>query len=208
MSPAAAPADTGTGRRKGRPGRQRSEAADHAILAATLDVLAEEGYARFTVAAVIARAGVSSATLYRRWATKQELIAAALASLGPELVSIDTGSLEGDIAAFVRYLGKAMAVRREDLAGVLSSELRHDPELRAAIDAKFVTPRRQVLAEILERAHERGELASAIPLDVAWSLVTGPLHHRAYLRGEPVTPAFARQVTTFLVAGLRAVAEA
>ena len=33
------------------------------------------------MSAVIAAAGVSSATLYRRWPTKQQLVAAALASL-------------------------------------------------------------------------------------------------------------------------------
>ncbi|MBU3702145.1 MAG: helix-turn-helix transcriptional regulator, partial [Acidimicrobiia bacterium] len=67
-----------------RPGRQRSEAADHAILSATLDLLSETGYGALTVAAVIARSGVSSATLYRRWPTKQDLVAAALASLHAE----------------------------------------------------------------------------------------------------------------------------
>jgi AcrR family transcriptional regulator len=208
-TPAAAPASTGgAGAGRGRPGRQRSEAADQAILTATVDVLAEEGYAGFTVAAVIARAGVSSATLYRRWATKQELIAAALASLGPEPVSIDTGSLEGDVDAFVRYMADAMTVRRTDLAGVLTGQLRHDSELRAALEAKFVVPRRELLRTILRRAEERGELSSLPPLEVCWSLVSGPLHHRAYVRVEPFTPAFVRSVTTFIVAGLRGFASA
>src|SRR5690606_19453403 len=53
-----------------RAGRQRDPAADEAILAATLELLAEGGYGTLTVAAVIERAGVSSATLYRRFATK------------------------------------------------------------------------------------------------------------------------------------------
>ena len=60
-----------------RPGRQRSQAADEAILSATLDLLSERGYGGFTVSAVIDRSGVSSATLYRRWPTKQQLVAAA-----------------------------------------------------------------------------------------------------------------------------------
>ena len=63
---------------KRRPGRQRSEAAGELILATTLDCLREYGYAGLTMAGVIERAGVSSATLYRRWATKPELVAAAV----------------------------------------------------------------------------------------------------------------------------------
>jgi AcrR family transcriptional regulator len=190
---------------KTRPGRQRSVEADRAILSAALDELAEAGYAGFTVAAVITRAGVSSATLYRRWATKEELVAAALASLHPEPVDIDTGSLDGDVAALVARVAKSMAVRRDDLAGVLSAELRRDSELKAAIDAKFVAPRLKLIGDILERAHQRGELADPPSADVAWSLISGPLHHRAYLRNEPLTRAFLATTTEFVLAGLRAV---
>ena len=106
-----------TGTRTGaRPGRQRSQAADEAILVATLDVLAADGYGGLTMSAVIAAAGVSSATLYRRWPTKQQLVAAALASLHQAVVDIDTGSLDGDIAEFVRGVADTMSVRRADLA--------------------------------------------------------------------------------------------
>ena len=187
-----------------RPGRQRSEAADEAILSATLDVLAEAGYGGFTVAAVIQRAGVSSATLYRRWDTKEALVVAALASLAPEPMAIDTGSLDGDVRALIDDVVRAMSVRRDDLAGVLAGELRRDGELRDAVDAKFLVPRLETLGAILDRAVARGELVDPPPVDVAWSLVSGPLYHRAYVRGEPFTPAFVAAATTFVLAGLRA----
>ena len=188
---------------RARPGRQRSEAADQAILSATLDVLAETGYAGFTVAAVIARSGVSSATLYRRWATKEELVVAALASLHPEPVAIDTGSFDGDMAALIQAMAKTMSVRRDDLAGVLAGELRRDSELRAAVDAKFLAPRLALLREILTRAEACGELADTPSVDMAWSLVSGPMYHRAYVRGEPFTPVFLRAVTAFVISGFR-----
>ncbi|HEY6531784.1 MAG TPA: helix-turn-helix domain-containing protein, partial [Acidimicrobiales bacterium] len=109
---------------KNRPGRQRSQAADQAILAATLEELAVAGYGGLTMAAVIARSGVSSATLYRRWPTKQQLVAAALASLHQEVVDIDTGSLEGDLLALARALADAMSVERSDLTEDVATELR------------------------------------------------------------------------------------
>ena len=190
--------------KRARPGRQRSEAADQAILSATLDELAESGYAGFTVAAVIHRSGVSSATLYRRWTTKEDLVVAALASLHAEPVAIDTGSFEGDVTALVRALAKIMAVRRDDLAGVLAGELRRDSALRDAVDAKFLAPRLALLAGILDRAEARGELTAPPSADVAWSLISGPMYHRAYVRAEPLTPAFLRAVTAFAVAGFTA----
>ena len=136
---------------RGRPGRQRSEAADQAILAATLDVLGEDGFGGLTMAAVIARSGVSSATLYRRWPTKQDLVAAALASLHPAATEIDTGSLEGDIVAFVRDVAASMAVRPagEALRQDVAVELSRNPDFRAAINEKFVVPRLVVLGHVL-----------------------------------------------------------
>src|SRR5689334_19207728 len=96
---------------KARPGRHRSEVADEAIHRATLELLVEHGYSGLTMAAVIERAGVSSATLYRRYTTKQELVSAAVATLVPAVTPVDTGTLEGDIAALVRDIAHSVSVR-------------------------------------------------------------------------------------------------
>jgi len=189
-----------------RPGRQRSEAADQAILAATLDLLAENGYGALTVASVIARSGVSSATLYRRWPTKQELVAAALASLHADIVDIDTGSLDGDISEMLRSAASALAVRREDISEDIAVELRRNPEFRAAVNEKFVQPRRAVMAGVLARAVERGELGSDPGVEVATAIVLGPLHHRAFVQGQPPDAAFVATMAVAARAALRAVA--
>jgi AcrR family transcriptional regulator len=191
-----------------RPGRQRSEAADHAILSATLDLLSETGYGALTVAAVIARSGVSSATLYRRWPTKQDLVAAALASLHAEVVDIDTGSLATDIAAMVRSTAQAMTVKREDIAQDIAIELRRNPEFRAAINEKFIQPRRALMAGIIERAVARGELGDGLGVDVATAFVTGPLHHWVYVQGRTPDVRMQRTVVTGALAALSAIAPA
>jgi AcrR family transcriptional regulator len=193
---------------RSRPGRQRSEAADHAILAATLDVLAADGYGGLTMAAVIAKAGVSSATLYRRWPTKQQLVAAALASLHPAIVDIDTGSLEGDITEMVRSIAESMSVKRDDVAEEVAVELRRNPDFRAAVNEKFLAPRQAALAQVLDRARQRGELGPGLGVEVALSFVSGPLNHRVHVRGEPITPAFLRAATTGALAAIRAIAPA
>src|SRR2546423_12019168 len=61
-----------------RIGRPRSAEADAAITQATIDLLATAGYANLTMSGVAARAGVSTATLYRRWRSKLELVVDAL----------------------------------------------------------------------------------------------------------------------------------
>lgn len=189
-----------------RPGRQRSEAADHAILSATLDLLAENGYGALTVASVITRAGVSSATLYRRWPTKQDLVAAALASLHSEVVDIDTGALATDIAAMVQSTAQAMTVKREDIAQDIAVELRRNPEFRAAINEKFIQPRRAVMAGIIERAVTRGELGDGIGVDVATAFVTGPMHHWVYVQGRTPDARMQRTVVRGALAALAVIA--
>ena len=50
----------------GQRGRPRSQEADRAILAATLDLLASRGLAAMSIEEIAARAGVGKATIYRR----------------------------------------------------------------------------------------------------------------------------------------------
>ena len=189
-----------------RPGRHRSEVADQAILSAALEELASVGYGGLTMAAVIARAGVSSATLYRRWPTKQQLVAAALASLHQEVSDIDTGSLEGDVLTLSKVLADSMSVRPDDLAEDVISELRRNPEFRAAINDKFHRPRVALLERILQRARERGELGGGISAEVAMAFVSGPLYNRVSVTGEPVSKAFVQISAKGAAAAVRTLA--
>src|SRR5690349_16266452 len=111
-----------TARAPGRGGRHRSEAVDRVILDAALAVLREQGYEAFTMLAVIERAGVSSASLYRRWHTKQDLVVAALGSLALDTFAVDTGTLAGDLNAFAQRSAKVLE-EHGPLLGQLTSEL-------------------------------------------------------------------------------------
>lgn len=184
-----------------RRGRHRSAAADEAILSATLDLLRCTGYAGLTMQAVIERSGVSSATLYRRWPAKHELVAAAVASLAPEQLDIDTGTLEGDLLAFARHLAHTLEARG-NLTALLALD-EPDAALADALRAKLLEPRLDALGAILRRAVARGELASAPSPAMALPLLVGPLHYRLQILGDALSPAFVRLVARTAAAGLR-----
>ena len=186
-----------------RPGRRRSQALDDAILRTALAVLAERGFSRFKVSDVITRSGVSSATLYRRWPTAKDLVVASLRTISPEPLHIDTGTLRGDLAEFLRFLGRAIG-RREWLAGAGPSGL-SDAELEDVIRSRFLEPRQQTLRAIIERAHRRGELPLLPELEDCWSLVVGPLQHRMLVRSDPVPEELVSLTAEFVAAGLRSV---
>ena len=80
-----------------------------AAIDATLDLIAERGVPGLTTDAVAERAGISKATMYRRWRSKEELMLDAVASLVGEIAVPDTGSFAGDVRALLRNAVKLYA---------------------------------------------------------------------------------------------------
>src|ERR1700682_5701852 len=83
-------------------GRPRNPAADRAILAATLQLLDEQGYSGLALTEVAERAGVSTATLYRRWSSKGPLVLAAMQSILYPVSLPDTGNTRQDLVLFLQ----------------------------------------------------------------------------------------------------------
>ncbi|WP_072806164.1 TetR/AcrR family transcriptional regulator [Rhodococcoides yunnanense] len=171
-------------------GRRRSGDADRSLLDAALDVLAEKGYGDFTMGAVIERAGTSSATLYRRWQTKDDLVGAALATLAPALPELDTGSLQGDLSAFVRFLADAPCVDPKGLDDGVIAELGRNPQFHRDVTERFIAPRKAALEAVLARALVRGEIEKSIDCSTAYSIVCGPIQHRVQNEGKSLDPQF------------------
>src|SRR5436190_8711493 len=90
-------------------GRPRSPECDHAILDAALAEYAANGLDGMSVDAVAARAGVSKATIYRRYPSKAMLVAAAALKAADEQAPIaDTGSVRGDLTTALRNLRRLL----------------------------------------------------------------------------------------------------
>ncbi|MET9827929.1 TetR/AcrR family transcriptional regulator [Streptomyces sp. NPDC006385] len=167
-------------------GRPRDASRDRALLDATLAVLAESGYGGLTTAAVAARAGVSTATLYRRWSSKEELVIAAASAHAPELAtSPDTGTLEGDLRALLRDKAAALTGESGRLMRALIGEAAHNTALAEALTTAFLTPVRRRVGEITRRAAGRGEIAPVEDADLLGDLVIGPMVNRFLLTPSP-----------------------
>src|SRR5947209_12434715 len=160
-------------------GRPRSAEADAAITEATVDLLATAGYANLTMSGVAARAGVSTATLYRRWSSKLELVVDVLSARAEESPVPDTGSLEGDCRAIVHALvDKARTTQSTPLIAGLVGEIGRNAELAEALRVSLIGPRRTAFNEVFARATKRGELRRGVDVDLAADLLFGPLYHR------------------------------
>ena len=153
---------------------------------AVRDLLAESGYAALTTAAVARRAGVSTATLYRRWPTKRELVLAAtrrmietgvtdeaLESGASSAETFDTGSLRGDLQAFIAHKNRSLSGATGQAVLSLLGELPQDQELRELFLGQLLAATRSHLEQIRDRARARGEGASDVEPHAGARLVLG-----------------------------------
>jgi AcrR family transcriptional regulator len=105
-------------------GRPRKEGADDQILEAARALLAEHGYAAFSVDTIAERTGIAKTTIYRRWPTKGALVAAALdrpsSATDAQTILRETANLLALLAGGdADVLRAVIAPRRERLVALL-----------------------------------------------------------------------------------------
>lgn len=128
------------------------------------------GYDNMTVDEVAARAKAGKATVYRRWAGKEDLAFAALAQLyDTEFPVPDTGSVAGDLREAFRQalLFTNTSTGKAYLRMTVSESLR-DERLRALYTSAHST-QEEAARTMFERGIARGELRPDIRIDFAVS---------------------------------------
>lgn len=161
---------------------------------ALLVLLAEVGFGGLTIDAVAQRAGVGKATIYRRWASKEQLVLDALTNGRIPIPEPDTGNLRDDLLAYYLPLADPEAqMGAIRLMPALAAEAAVDMELAARLHA-YVSDRRAPVAGILRRAQERGEIGEGFDVELVVDLVTGAIMYRLYFSGAVVDDAVIRRL--------------
>jgi len=184
-----------------RLGRPRDQRLDAAIVEATLTLLEERGYHDLTLAAVAARAGTTTAAIYRRWSSKSELVTQAVYRTEGDDVVADTGDVVADVTTMVRWtvdkVCRTAAVAA--LAGLLGES---GPERAHRIGDVTMASRR--VAERLERAKATGEIRADVDTDVMVSLISGPVVQVALLNGgADIDDAWVTGLVSVILDGVR-----
>lgn len=172
-------------------GRPREAATDHAILQAALELFIDRGVEGASMERIAKRAGVGKPTIYRRWSSKEDVIAAAIETLVAEevgSVSSDAIETQSPYALVEAAIDGAAAVvtthrYRALVARVFGSAVSH-PELMARYWERYILPRRQLAARLLERAREQGTVAADTDLDIAIDMMVGAITYRV-LQPDP-----------------------
>ena len=175
-------------------GRKRDLTRDPEILDATLEVLAETGYDGMTIDMVAARAKAGKATVYRRWASKSELVIDAVACMKSADIDFDalpdTGTLRGDLVAMIKpHSIEDGAKKLQVMAGLVSMLSRH-PELADAVRDAVIGPRARVNRVFLQRAIDRGEIPADVDIDLLSQVGGAMATHRTLMLRKPVDRPF------------------
>src|ERR1700712_2725238 len=162
-----------------RPGG-RSARVQSAVHQAASELMALHGRAALTVPLIAARAGVTPSTIYRRWGELGDLLAdVALERMRPDADPSDTGSVVGDLQAWVEQYRDEMSseVGLGMMVDVLSARGGTGAVGRQPVPCQCVEFTTAQVETIVARGRRRGE---AVP-DVAsvMDTVVSPIIYRS-----------------------------
>jgi AcrR family transcriptional regulator len=188
--------------RAARRGRPRSDKAHRAILDATRDLIVEHGFADLHLEHVAARAGVGKSTIYRRWASKEDLALELLLALAsPHIAIEDTGNTREELTASVtNAIGGLTRSAFGPVIRALLSHIAVDPALGDPFRATVVKARRAEIAAVVGRGIERNDIRPDVNVDVATELLVGPVYFRIIFGGL-LDDEFATSVVDTLLQG-------
>ncbi len=197
--------DTEAGPANRPPGRPRSEQCEQAIIEATLDLFAEQGFEGVCVEAVAARAGVGKATIYRRWPNKEELLLAAFGSLKSPFPEPEGVSVREDLLAMVQVMCADKAdPRKARRYALLLGEGEKYPRLMARYKETVVEPRREVMRTVIRRGIQTGELRPDTDVEIAMLTLTGVIMAHEKTPDREFDGDFAARLVDGLLLGLSA----
>jgi AcrR family transcriptional regulator len=176
---------------------RRSERSRRAILAATRELIVELGYAKVSIDAIAARAGVGKQTIYRWWPAKGAVVFDSVLELSAdpsgEVAALpDTGDLEADLRLIMRATVAEFADPAfEAPIRALNTEIANDPELAALYRERLAAPVDEAKKDRLRSAQRAGQLAPDADLDLMLEVLYAPLYQRWLLRTGPLTEGYA-----------------
>ena len=194
---------------RARPGRPTDADLTERILATTLELLVDTGYAGLRIETVARRVGCGKPAVYRRYASKAELVAAAVLTTIEDHPEPNTGSLSDDLLqhVLVNQRNSAQIVRSDPDAFGLTAAF--DPEVFGILWERGLRERHQKGVAVVERGVARGEIDPDVDADALLDAIAGFTLYRQTIKHIPIGTEHYRGLIAALVAHppLRADAE-
>ncbi|MFK4227467.1 TetR/AcrR family transcriptional regulator [Streptomyces sp. NPDC019890] len=167
--------------------RRRGPVLERAILEAALEQLSTVGWSGLTMEGVASGAQTGKAAVYRRWPSKEDLVADALQSGLPTLdEAADHGSIRQDLFELCRRVRDAMYSR----AGFAMRSVLHECDTTTAerfhgvIVRGVIEPSNRLFREVVCRGVTRGDVRADITSELVLDVIPGLMMYRSKVCGS------------------------
>ena len=169
-----------TGRRPDNTrGRKRDTDRTKALLDAAGELLLDVGYDKLRIQDVAERAVSGTGAIYRRWPTKEALVAEAIRNM-PDVVHETTDDPIADLRALVNSYCFTAADKPDLLPGLITAMRSHSTIKDAVKDGPTLEPLRNAVARIIGPNHPH--------LDLLTELTPATALHRSAFTPETFDP--------------------
>lgn len=169
-------------------GRPRSQAVDEAILQAASKMLYKQSYNDVSMEAIAVEAGISKATLYRRWPNKTTLAVEVLINvIISEQLVFDAESYRERLIQNLQALRNMLASDYSDVIVAIIAETQHDKTLRDIFFTHFLKPVQAIGDAELARAIKRGEVKPVVDKDLVFDQLFGLFYYRILVAHRAIT---------------------
>lgn len=181
-----------------RPGGRTSDNTRR-IVAATIDLLIDGGFDAVGFAAVAELAGVSRATMYRRWESPAHLTADAIRHNASDSIPIpDSGNLHDDLAAILAHIGDFLDTPLGRSAITANAQIlanHHDDTPTPAWSLRWID-----VEPVFQRAKDRHELPPEADAEAVFAAAAGALYFRTLVMGATADSAWIHRTLDVVLA--------
>ncbi|MGW2057476.1 TetR/AcrR family transcriptional regulator [Streptomyces sp. NPDC001840] len=167
--------------------RRRGPVLERAILDAALEQLSTVGWSGLTMEGVAAGAQTGKAAVYRRWPSKEDLVADALLAVLPSFdEAADHGSAREDLYQLCRRVRDAMFSQ----PGFALRAVLHECDPASAerfqelINHTFIEPSNRLLGQVVSRGIQRGDVRPDATGELLFQVIPALMMFRSKVCGS------------------------
>jgi AcrR family transcriptional regulator len=181
-------------------GRPRSESSRGAILEAAYSFLETQPISAISPLHIARKAGVSTATVYRWWSTKEALLLDAfLVKSGKELAIDANGEPLERLKRHAIKVGHFLMGRHGMVVARLLTAIQDDRELKEAFFERVQSPQSKEIRAAVKDAIRAGDLPAKTNISDFLDMIFGPIITRLIVQNEPIREPFVISVFDHVV---------
>jgi AcrR family transcriptional regulator len=183
-------------------GRPRSEASRGSILDAAYGLLCSKPVSAISIVHIARKAGVSTATVYRWWSTKEALLFDAFLNRAErDPVLKGEGPPLERLKEYVLQVGRIFMGENGIVVARMLTAIQDNPTLRKEFLEHFFSQREEDMRAIVKEAIEVRQLPAGMEVGLFLDMIIGPLLTRLLIGHERIDEGFVAAVFDKVVAG-------